>query len=225
MEQSRTAYVILGMLSIEPNKSGYDIRKAIEDTVGHFWSESYGQIYPTLKRLTDKGMIVSTKPNKDARKGRQQYSLTDEGRACLSEWLAIPYQNDPPRNEFLLKLFFGREVDLSVSIVHVRDYQEKNRKLLATLAAVEKFAQGQPSGEAPPPHWMLTLTLGIALSRTALEWSEDALDKLASMQKEANAKQKNKQSVTGNHNGNGNGNGKHTGQANKAAKRVKARLH
>ena len=192
MEQSRTAYVILGMLSIAPNKSGYDIRKAIAETVGHFWSESYGQIYPTLKRLAAKKLIVLTKPSKNARKGRQQYSLTHAGRAYLSEWLAIPYQDDQPRNEFLLKLFFGRAVDLDVSIAHVRDYQEKNRKMLGTLQTVEKLSQNQPSGEATPPNWMLTLSLGMALARTALKWSETALETLASIQREAASSQKRK---------------------------------
>ncbi len=54
MERNRTAYVILGMLSIEPNKSGYDLHKAIEQTFGSFWGESYGQIYPALKQWRQK---------------------------------------------------------------------------------------------------------------------------------------------------------------------------
>lgn len=45
MERNQTSYVILGLLSIAPNQTGYDIRKAVEETVGYFWSESYGQIY------------------------------------------------------------------------------------------------------------------------------------------------------------------------------------
>src|ERR1035441_9620557 len=55
MTRNRTAYVLLGLLSIEPNQSGYDLRKAIESSVGYFWGESYGQIYPTLKRLAAGG--------------------------------------------------------------------------------------------------------------------------------------------------------------------------
>ena len=41
---------ILGLLLMH-DASGYDIRKLAEGSIGHFWSESYGQIYPTLKRL------------------------------------------------------------------------------------------------------------------------------------------------------------------------------
>jgi DNA-binding PadR family transcriptional regulator len=96
--------------------SGYDIRKAIESSVGYFWSESYGQIYPALKRLTTEGLITPSRSNSKPRQRRQEYSLTDAGRASLQAWLAQPFQNDPPRNEFLLKLFFGREAPPSVCI-------------------------------------------------------------------------------------------------------------
>jgi DNA-binding PadR family transcriptional regulator len=135
MKNSRTAYVILGMLSIEPNKSGYDIRKAIESSVGYFWRESYGQIYPALKRLTAEGLIRSDQPNKrdSAARHRQKYSLTAAGRAEFQRWLALPFHNDPPRNEFLLKLFFGREADPGVTAAHVRALNDRNRIILATM--------------------------------------------------------------------------------------------
>jgi hypothetical protein len=38
-------YALLGMLSLGPG-SGYDLKKRIEGSLAHFWSESYGQIYP-----------------------------------------------------------------------------------------------------------------------------------------------------------------------------------
>jgi len=70
MKYNRTAYTILGMLSIEPNlsASGYEIRKAIESTVGYFWGESFGQIYPTLKRLAAEGLIVPCKSKSAVKK-------------------------------------------------------------------------------------------------------------------------------------------------------------
>jgi len=172
------------MLSIEPNKSGYDIRKAVEGSVGHFWGESYGQIYPTLKRLAAEGLIVASSAPSASRKKRQEYSLTEAGRNSLEEWLAVPFQNDPPRNEFLLKLFFGRDVPLSVSIAHVRDCQEKNRQMLATLTGFEELMGKQAAPHPHAPFWTLTLELGIALTRTAMEWCETATATLLRMQTE-----------------------------------------
>jgi DNA-binding PadR family transcriptional regulator len=182
MPPNRTDYVILGMLSIEPNKSGYDIRKAVESSVGYFWGESYGQIYPALKRLAAEGLIVPSKPASGPGQRRREYALTDAGRDCLREWLAQPFQNDPPRNEFLLKLFFGREAAPKVAIAHVRELQERNKHMLATMLEIESFARTAASQNPHQPFWMLTLSLGITLTRAALEWGESALAQLSSME-------------------------------------------
>jgi PadR family transcriptional regulator, regulatory protein AphA len=182
MARNQTSYLILGMLSIEPNLSGYDIRKGVESSVSYFWRESYGQIYPTLKRLAKERLIVAGKSKTAARKGRQEYSLTESGRACLREWLAVPFRNDPPRNEFLLKLFFGREAAPSVSIAHVRELQERNRRMLATLLELETMATTQASQNPHQPFWMLTIGLGVALTRAAIEWGESALATLSAME-------------------------------------------
>jgi len=179
MQNTRTAYVILGMLSIKSNLSGYEIHKAIEDNFGSFWGESYGQIYPSLKRLAADGLIEPCKPASAPKKRRQEYLLTDAGRVCLREWLALPFQNDPPRNEFLLKLFFGREAANGVPIMHVRELQERNRRMLATLEGIESMARGRELQNPHRPYWMLTLGLGIALTRAALDWGESALAELA----------------------------------------------
>ena len=177
-----TSYTILGGLSVQPELSGYDIRKGIQQSIGYFWAESYGQIYPALKRLADEGLIAPSKGTPNGRKQRQTYAITDAGRAALRQWLALPFHNEPPRNEFLLKLFFGREAAPGVSIAHVRDLQERNRRMLATLLALETMATTQASQNPHQPFWMLTLSLGIALTRAALEWGESALAALASME-------------------------------------------
>jgi DNA-binding PadR family transcriptional regulator len=185
MKNNRTAYVILGLLSTAPKGSGYEIHKAIEENFGSFWGESYGQIYPTLKRLAAEGLIEPCQPATAPKKRRQEYALTDAGRVCLREWLALPFQNDPPRNEFLLKLFFGREAEPGVSIAHVRELNERNRRTLATLVGIEKMARANQSPNPHRPYWMLTLGLGMAMTRAALAWGESALVELAALQASA----------------------------------------
>lgn len=179
MKRNQTDYVILGLLSIEGNQSGYDIHKTLQGSVNYFWGESYGQIYPALKRLSAAGLIAAGEPESDARARRQLYSLTRAGHARLEEWLALPYRDDPPRNELLLKLFFGREAAPSVSIGHIRAHQEWLRGLLATLLEMETLGRVRNADNPNFPYWMLTLTYGVAQIRAALEWSESALATLA----------------------------------------------
>ena len=182
MKNNRTEFVILGLLSITPSGSGYELHKAIEENFGSFWGESYGQIYPALKRLAAEGLIVPSSSASETKKRRQAYSLTDAGRASLREWLALPFQNDPPRNEFLLKLFFGREATPGVTIAHVQELQQRNRRMLATLEGIEKMARAQQSHNPNMPYWMLTLGLGLAVTRAAIEWGDSALAQLASIE-------------------------------------------
>jgi DNA-binding PadR family transcriptional regulator len=178
MKQNQTAWLILGMLSIEPNRSGYDIRKAVESSVSYFWRESYGQIYPTLKRLAAAGLIIPRRQGLKGRAERQEYSLSAKGRARLRGWLAAPYRDYPIRSEFLLKLFFGRAVPLAVSVQHIRTFHERSRRLLATLLELQRQARARHRGNPHLPFWMLTLTWGICATRAVIDWSGRALANL-----------------------------------------------
>jgi DNA-binding PadR family transcriptional regulator len=192
--RSQTAYVILGLLSVEGRQSGYDMRKTIQGSVGYFWGESYGQIYPALKRLAGEGLIVAAghaamgRAAKGraakGRGGRQEYSLTAAGHARLREWLAVPYREDPPRDEFLLKLFFGREAGPEVSERQVREFQEKNRRVLATIEEIGRIGTEKNAQHPHFRYWILTLEYGVARIRAALEWSERALEVLRQMESE-----------------------------------------
>ncbi|MGB9031480.1 MAG: PadR family transcriptional regulator [Acidobacteriaceae bacterium] len=181
---SQTAYVILGLLSIEGKQSGYDMRRTIQGSVGYFWGESYGQIYPTLRRLTEEGLIAESGRSGKGRGGRREYSLTAAGHAQLREWLAVPYRMDPPRDEFLLKLFFGREAAPGVLIQHVREFQEKNRRVLATIEEIGRLGRERNARHPHFRYWMLTLEYGVAQIRASLQWSEGALKVLQQIESE-----------------------------------------
>lgn len=178
---SQTGYVILGALSIQSNLSGYDLRKGVQQSVGFFWGESYGQIYPSLKRLTAAKLIEPVKTKTAGRK-RQEYAITEAGRTELRRWLALPFHNDPPRNEFLLKLFFGQQAAPGVALAHVRDVQERNRRMLETLEKIEASVPKDGPPNPSMPYWLLTLSLGKALTVAALEWGEGAIKMLAAQE-------------------------------------------
>jgi DNA-binding PadR family transcriptional regulator len=179
MPRNPTSYVILGLLSIQPNISGYDMRKAVQGSIGYFWGESYGQIYPALKRLTREGLIAKSRGESNGRRPRQEYVLTEAGRRCLREWLAVPFHDEPPRNEFLLKLFFAREAAPGVAAAHIREFEERNRRMLDTLNRIQASV---PANKPPNPHqpyWLLTLSFGRALTTAAIQWGESARAELA----------------------------------------------
>jgi DNA-binding PadR family transcriptional regulator len=72
-------YVILDLLKDQP-RHGYDIIRALEDRMGGQYRPSPGSVYPTLQMLEDLGYVTSSQ-----QEGKKVYSITDEGRAYLTE--------------------------------------------------------------------------------------------------------------------------------------------
>jgi DNA-binding PadR family transcriptional regulator len=72
-------YVILDLLKDKP-AHGYELIRALEERFGGFYSPSPGAIYPTLQMLEDMGYVTSAQAD-----GRKTYTITDAGRAYLSE--------------------------------------------------------------------------------------------------------------------------------------------
>src|ERR1700746_3140847 len=85
-ELSGIARVILGMIAFG-RTTGYDIKQFVDNTIRHFWAASYGQIYPELRRLEDRGLIRG-RPEPSGARARTVYQLTDAGRQALQGWLA-----------------------------------------------------------------------------------------------------------------------------------------
>src|SRR5205807_8203554 len=96
-------FALLGMLSICPG-SGYDIKKLVQASIGYFWSESYGRIYPVLKELAKKGLIQLERRQGNNGRGRQSYAITKEGIQALRQCLKNTPSAEPNRCELPLKI-------------------------------------------------------------------------------------------------------------------------
>ena len=97
MELSATGRVILGMLAVEP-RSGYDIKAIVDQSTRFFWAASYGQIYPELKRLAERGLIEADAAGEGGRR-RTTYRLTDAGRDAFAAWIREPELTHELRDE------------------------------------------------------------------------------------------------------------------------------
>src|ERR1700710_1115318 len=125
MDLSPTAYVILGMISREP-RSGYEIKALVDDTTRFFWTASYGQIYPELKRLSEAGVGGGSDAPRGERK-RTVYAITDDGERELKGWLREPPQTVEMREEGLLKLFFAGVLPSEQAAETLRSMREYRR--------------------------------------------------------------------------------------------------
>ena len=102
-------FALLGLLAESP-KYGYEIKRRFEGALGNVWSVSYGQLYPTLRRLSEQGWVTKkTEPGKKAAE-KNIYSITEKGRKKLDEWLLKPLRSTyRVKDEFTLRfLFFNK---------------------------------------------------------------------------------------------------------------------
>ncbi len=178
--ENKTKYALLGLLSWGP-MSGYDIKKNIEASLGNFWQEGYGQIYPMLKRVTTDALVTRSVERQEGKPDRHVYTLTDEGLDTLRQWLVEPVEHQPGRNELLLKLFFGQRIERAGLIAHVQTFQERCRTLQQTYAGIETQLHATCEGHSELPYWLMTLNFGKHESEARLRWCEETLAMLQDM--------------------------------------------
>jgi DNA-binding PadR family transcriptional regulator len=96
----------LGLLQREP-LHGYRLKQQLEQFMSGCISVNYGAIYPLLKRLEERGEIM-TLLEEDASSGRRIYSITNQGRdRWKQKMLEQPHESwVNARSRFLIKFFF-----------------------------------------------------------------------------------------------------------------------
>jgi len=176
---SRTRYAVLGALSQQP-MSGYDVKCALESIVGHFWHESFGQIYPILRQLVAEGLATVDTERGPRRPERYVYAITPHGTAELNRWLAEPVdQHQRPRHELLLKLFFGAGLPRETTLGLIDQHRQEVEALLATYGEIETELRDNPAtDDAARPFWLATLRYGQLTAQATLRWCDETTERL-----------------------------------------------
>src|SRR6185369_16784590 len=103
-------HLLLGLLSSNP-MSGYDLNKAFNTTVQHFWTTDQSQIYRALYKLDEEGKVEVETIIQEDNPNKKVYHITEAGTAELRDWLAKRHASATIREGWLGQLFFGYEVD------------------------------------------------------------------------------------------------------------------
>jgi DNA-binding PadR family transcriptional regulator len=164
MELSATAKVILGLLAMSP-RSGYEIKSFADHSTRFFWTASYGQIYPELRRLADAGLIEGTHSPTGGRQ-RTVYELTKAGRHALREWHEQPAETFEWRDEGMLKLFLAGAIEPERAAEIARQRAEQAAETADALREIEERAEGK---DAPA---YTVLRFGIEMNEWIADWFE-----------------------------------------------------
>jgi|SRR5581483_9028178 DNA-binding PadR family transcriptional regulator len=98
-------HAVLGLLAQRP-RHGYELHAAFEAVVGgaENWDVKPAQIYTTLARLEENGLVVENAVEQDGGPEKRIYAITNAGRAVLREWYQEAVAREHQRDEFFVKL-------------------------------------------------------------------------------------------------------------------------
>ncbi len=180
MKKSKTRFAVLGILSYGP-MSGYDIKKFYEQSMAGFWSESYGQIYPILKRLAEEGLATKSVRKQDGKPDRHIYTITEKGREELQQWLVEPTGRHIGRHEALLKLMFGKQISVADNIIQIKRFRARQRNELKEVEELKERFINEEVDDPNIPFWQLAFSYGEHVNRAYIEWAEETLEALRKM--------------------------------------------
>jgi len=99
-------HAILGLLRFKP-LTGYDMKKAMQNSLIIYWSGNNSQIYRALAELEAEGFVSVQIQHGDASPTKKVYTLTDSGLEELHR-LSLGFPEIPEiRKTFLMQLVFG----------------------------------------------------------------------------------------------------------------------
>ena len=170
---SKTEFAILGLLSFEP-LSGYDIKIQVEQALAHFWSESIGNIYPALSRLQQRGLVSRTRKPGESRPDRFVYAISRTGRERFQAWMRSEISSSKPRNEVLLRTYFGSFLPPDVLAGLLVNYREDLTAAFNQLITVRSLVAEERKSDPHRVFYDLTLDFGIRVYETLIEWCNDS---------------------------------------------------
>lgn len=173
-------HALLGFLNYGPH-TGYELKKVFDISVAHFWNAELSQIYPSLKSLESEGLVEMNVEVQADRPNRKVYSITNDGRRELIEWLATPAEAEQVREPLLIKLFFSSSLSrrdlLAVLRKKATDLQVAVRSHRLGCDVVKGLA-GVIGLEREGLFWELTIDAELKHNEAALDWTEQAIRRI-----------------------------------------------
>ena len=172
---SRSAIALMAILSEGP-RTGYQLKKAIDSPQLSFWRDSFGSIYPNLRRIEKLGLARKDRDDVGGRK-RVVYTLTEQGMETVRRWLALPSNEVPIKAELLLKLRFAYTLGRALQLDLLRRFEEHQRDLIPALYETLQYLDGLE----PTPRnrtRIVSADFKYRFNRMLLEWSRASISLL-----------------------------------------------
>lgn len=165
-------YAVLGLLGFG-EKSGYELHRFADRSVGFIWTPAKSQIYKVLPRLAERGLAAGRVVAQSALPDKQLYRLTAAGRRSLRRWLASVEEAEPA-DVTLLKIFFGAQAPATAVARQAAAYRDSSSALVEQYEELEARLPRTDRNVLP----LQVLALGLMRARASVAWAEQLLAEL-----------------------------------------------
>ena len=166
---SASSYVVLGLVEQFGVATPYDLKRAVDRSIGYFWDFPQSQLYAEAARLVRLGLLAEEQ--EPAGRRRRRLRITDAGLDALRGWVAEPTETTSEvRDLGLLKLFFADTVDRRTLVQLAKHQRAAHERRLAEYEALE---QAGPAARSPQAR---TLAMGLTFERAALAFWDSVID-------------------------------------------------
>lgn len=169
-----TSYAVLAQVAVRP-WSTYELAQQRVRYFRYVWPRAESAIYREVKRLSAMGLIRGEKEY-TGRRARTVYSITDEGRAALREWLGTPVSPFSMDFEAILRLFvlpLGTKEQIVETLYQVRADAQSMLRFGGEVK--QEFLDGINVTQDQVYIRALAVDFFISLLNTVLDWTERTL--------------------------------------------------
>ena len=168
---------LLGLIAEVPGVSGYDIMKIFDLSMAHYWHAHPTQIYPTLDRMEEFGLIKRRNVVQRNRPNKRLYTITSSGERALIDWLESPFEGINLKHPPLLRCRFLGNLGADGAIAVLNEERRSWAIHLKRYRELEKtyFADGKGYRDVNAMFSMFTLRRGIDWMEENIRWCERAV--------------------------------------------------
>lgn len=156
---------------------GYELKKRLSFMLGHFWTVSYGSLYPALKRLDKANDIEKAYSIKEKTRNRNVYRITGVGERefmrLLADTSGASTLADSEKFDIRMAFFQYLEPETRLKLL------EKRRKLLEDQVA--KFKAYRSSNRNQDRYQSGLLRHNVEQTKSDIRW----LERLITQEREA----------------------------------------
>ncbi|MDQ4058365.1 MAG: PadR family transcriptional regulator [Actinomycetota bacterium] len=174
-----TSYAVLAQVAVRP-WSTYELVRQRVRYFRYVWPRAESAIYREVKRLSAMGLLDGKKEHVGKR-ARTVYSITENGREALREWLATPVSPFAMDFEAMIRLFvapLGTKDEIVDTLHRVRD--DAHEMLRFGGEVKQEFLQGISATQDQVYIRALAVDFFISLLRTVEAWVERTLEEIES---------------------------------------------